>query len=500
MTVARVAIRFLVSFVSVLVVCFAGARPADAKMRIESRQWLGPEPTSPATARSIFEGLTPGGTGYGAAEISGIVPSGTSVSGSIPGGSSSNYGVYVVGNFNVGPAQAGPWTFQWGVDFKGGGTLLIDGVSIAENWTDDMWWDGNYTTPGGTLGGTVTLSQGTHLIELFGFEDCCDGAMGARFKIGAGAFQDLNDTNLPSLLPDAPFGSPPVNGEPCMPTGDGTKGTAKTCHLGICDTSDSICGYAAGVSCSQDNVCRSGGCPADGKCGLTNGFECTRANQCRTNVCAADGRCGIPNGASCASDSACRSLTCSSGICGIGAGVSCSVAADCAGGVCGPDGKCGLSNSSACTRDIQCRSAVCNVDGNCGLTTGATCTEAASCRSGACTGGSCAAPVDSGGADSGVSTNDGGTAPSDASTSSPDGSVISTDSGSNPGNDGGSGSSNGSSSGGADAGSSPGAQSENAEGGSCSFHAGHGFGGAALLWAASALFVQRRRRRMTSRR
>lgn len=497
MTVVRSAHRF-VAFLF-LVAAVLGSHPAQAKMKIESRMWPGtPEPTSAASARSIFEGLTPGGAGYGSAEISGIVPSGTSVSGSIPGGSASNYGVHIMGTFSVAPGQVGSWTFQWGVDFMGGGVLLIDGVSIAENWTDDMWWEGNYNTASGVLSGTVSLAQGAHLIELFGFEDCCDGAMGARFKIGAGAYQDLNDTNLPSLVPGAQFGSPPLGGEMCTPTGVGTKGTASSCYLGVCDTSDSLCGYVTGTSCSAANVCRNGACHVDGKCGLPNGFECTAQNQCRSNLCDADGRCGTPNGSACSSDSACRSLTCTSGVCGIGAGTACTSAADCASGFCAPDGKCGLANSTACTRDIQCRSMICNSDGSCGLGTGASCASGVVCRSGSCSGGTCAPPEDSGIVDSGVSVEDaGGSSLGDASSSSVDGGSVGP---SNPATSTDSGTSTNGGANGGDAGSTSNTSTEDSGGGGCTFHAGHGFGGAVVLWGASALLVQRRRRRVATRR
>ncbi|MDH4067090.1 MAG: PKD domain-containing protein, partial [Acidobacteriota bacterium] len=54
-----------------------------------------------------------------------------------------------------------------------------------QRWTD-MWWNGGFGNTSQYLQGSVTLSPGAHIVELYGFERCCDGATLSQLNLGRG--------------------------------------------------------------------------------------------------------------------------------------------------------------------------------------------------------------------------------------------------------------------------------------------------------------------------
>jgi hypothetical protein len=96
-------------------------------------------------------------------------------------GLNSNYAFESTINFGVTSAQAGTWNFRTGVDFGYGGALFVDGVALGFN-ANNMWWNGSYGTINGSLQGALNLAAGNHVMKVYGFENCCDGAMQAQFK------------------------------------------------------------------------------------------------------------------------------------------------------------------------------------------------------------------------------------------------------------------------------------------------------------------------------
>ena len=72
---------------------------------------------------------------------------------------------------------AANYNWRFGADVGLGGAMFIDGVVVAYNWFD-MWWAGSWANTAQSLQTNVALSVGYHSIEIFGAEDCCDGAQG----------------------------------------------------------------------------------------------------------------------------------------------------------------------------------------------------------------------------------------------------------------------------------------------------------------------------------
>jgi hypothetical protein len=78
---------------------------------------------------------------------------------------------------------AGSVGLRFGVDFGKGGTLLVDGVEQDARWYD-LWWGGTtFDDPNNYLTATVELAAGPHTIELYGFENCCDGVMQGEINL-----------------------------------------------------------------------------------------------------------------------------------------------------------------------------------------------------------------------------------------------------------------------------------------------------------------------------
>ena len=89
---------------------------------------------------------------------------------------------------------SGTATFTMGIDFGDGGTLLVDGTEL-QTQTRDLWWQGNaggIDNNAGTLTGSIFLTPGPHTLNVYGFEDCCDGGTEGGFKTADGGFATFN--------------------------------------------------------------------------------------------------------------------------------------------------------------------------------------------------------------------------------------------------------------------------------------------------------------------
>jgi uncharacterized repeat protein (TIGR01451 family) len=168
---------------------------AEAQILFDTTAWSGtPTVTSTAGAITAFDALPAVTTGYGCS----LLPTldGATNQTAFTGGSQNGIAYHESVVFSVAAGQAGLWSFRWGVDFGGGGTLLLDGAELATNW-GDFYWDNDWTDPTQFLAGGLVLDAGNHLLEVFGFETCCDGPQNAQFLPQMSAtWQDINTTNL----------------------------------------------------------------------------------------------------------------------------------------------------------------------------------------------------------------------------------------------------------------------------------------------------------------
>jgi len=106
-------------------------------------------------------------------------------------GSHNNVGYHDQVTFTVTPGQVGNWNFRFGIDFGFGGTFLLDGAPVQTK-TNDLWWGYDINNTAGELLGSANLSAGTHTIDLYGFEGCCDGGtIGQYQSAGAQGFANF---------------------------------------------------------------------------------------------------------------------------------------------------------------------------------------------------------------------------------------------------------------------------------------------------------------------
>ncbi|WP_430459559.1 CCXG family PEP-CTERM protein [Thalassolituus sp. LLYu03] len=154
--------------------------PQQSGILYHSRYSTG-DPSSLATALSLFAASADGTSGYGSTLLTAF----TSVSNStvISGGASINFLVYSLSTFTA--TTAGSWSFRVGVDFGRGGALYVDGVAVEEQWSTDMWWGADWTSEYATatniLQGSATLSAGQHTLMLIGAEDGSGGVMAMEY-------------------------------------------------------------------------------------------------------------------------------------------------------------------------------------------------------------------------------------------------------------------------------------------------------------------------------
>lgn len=158
---------------------------------METRYWDGSSFTqSGAGATAKFESLPTTVAGYTNApvRVTGLVPNQDVV----PNGAFENLGSRYRFVLNTVGDQA-KVSFRVAPDFGAGGVVLLDGVEVTANWGD---FNSGYTWqyPSAYLQFTqLVLQPGTHVIEVVGFENCCEAPGAAEFDFGTGAgWQDAS--------------------------------------------------------------------------------------------------------------------------------------------------------------------------------------------------------------------------------------------------------------------------------------------------------------------
>lgn len=116
-------------------------------------------------------------------------------------GSGGNIAYHVVVSFFAPPADVGTWDFRFGIAFGLGGALFIDGVA-RDFRSSDMWWQGSYSDPLQILAASLNIGFGSHTIEIFGLEPCCDGVTEGQFRTPGGAYRNFVLDPLDEPVPD----------------------------------------------------------------------------------------------------------------------------------------------------------------------------------------------------------------------------------------------------------------------------------------------------------
>ena len=92
-------------------------------------------------------------------------------------------------------AVTGNWGIDAGLDAGYGAALFVDG-NLIENRTDNLWWSYNWNNSD-VLSGTSGISLGSHTIDLYWAENCCNGYNSGRFTTDNGvSWQTLSVQNI----------------------------------------------------------------------------------------------------------------------------------------------------------------------------------------------------------------------------------------------------------------------------------------------------------------
>jgi len=160
---------------------------ASAGTRIWTRQSPGTSISSEPAYYKYWNGANDSVAGYSCA----ISTSVANISNQSLFGSGTNIGWNDTAILYVSAAQAGNWGVRWGPDTGLGAGLYVDDIPLAEGWSQDLWWSGDWKSSS-VLQGSVKLTAGYHVIRAIGGEGCCDGGQEIDVMAPGGSWKVLN--------------------------------------------------------------------------------------------------------------------------------------------------------------------------------------------------------------------------------------------------------------------------------------------------------------------
>jgi len=102
-------------------------------------------------------------------------------------GSNRNQHSHLSLSFDVSANNSGKnWWFQFAPDAGFGGELYFDGNLVERN-NDNLWWGYRWNRGSELIGAFISdLDSGTHTLDLFWAENCCNGGQSGRFSADNG--------------------------------------------------------------------------------------------------------------------------------------------------------------------------------------------------------------------------------------------------------------------------------------------------------------------------
>lgn len=104
-------------------------------------------------------------------------------------------------SFDVSNSNAGQnWWFQFAPDAGFGGAVYFDG-NLVERKTSDLWWGYQWERSTELLDTLISdLDAGTHTLDVFWAEGCCNGSQSGRFSVDNGnSWLALSTDNLDAV-------------------------------------------------------------------------------------------------------------------------------------------------------------------------------------------------------------------------------------------------------------------------------------------------------------
>jgi hypothetical protein len=117
----------------------------------------------------------------------------------IAGGAEANLAEHYQVTFNL--SAASTVAFRIGPDFGYGGAVFLDHTVVAYT-PNDIFWNLSFYFTSQTFLFSALLSAGSHTIDMYGQEDCCDGPTAGQYSVNGGNFTPFTSiTPLPAALP-----------------------------------------------------------------------------------------------------------------------------------------------------------------------------------------------------------------------------------------------------------------------------------------------------------
>jgi len=152
---------------------------------METREWTTPVPTSGLDAVSVYQALPLGLAGYAPGPVGLTLfqnVNNTIIFGGVNNSLATHYRVV------IDVPMEGPLDIRVGTDMGSGGALLLNGDVLHYRDNDMYVGNTNWTEPDQFLAGSVTVGAGRHVIEVYGFEGCCDGPGTTEFSYMGSAY------------------------------------------------------------------------------------------------------------------------------------------------------------------------------------------------------------------------------------------------------------------------------------------------------------------------
>ena len=164
------------------------------------------DPDSLSEAESLFDASDDNTTGYGC----GFITDFTGITNFDQYGSANDFIAFSETYFEVQASEEGTWGVRYGSDFGNGGGLYVDGTTLEEDWTSDLWWESNWNHTD-VLEGTIDLTEGYHKLEVIGGEGCCDGGITVQFQKPGDSFTTYSTANINIVSRACPVTEPTVS-------------------------------------------------------------------------------------------------------------------------------------------------------------------------------------------------------------------------------------------------------------------------------------------------
>jgi hypothetical protein len=116
-------------------------------------------------------------------------------------GSNRNQHSHLNISFDVSSASSGlDWWFQFSPDAGLGAEIYFDG-NLVERTNDNLWWGYNWNRESELVEALIgDLDSGSHTLDLFWAENCCNGGQSGRFSVDNGhSWLALTTDNLDAI-------------------------------------------------------------------------------------------------------------------------------------------------------------------------------------------------------------------------------------------------------------------------------------------------------------